>query len=221
MKWDYMTREAIALTSHHTSLKMSPEYQAALEEYLHRSALHDHRNIRPHNQPHHLHSRPTPSNRQPSLGSPHIMPTPLLAPIVGAYYRPPAAAILKFLPINTPLVLDPEPDNPHDPNAIKVCIEAERLEVIIASMTPERLEQFGLDLFSVGWSIEVLLLKCGETVEAEGAWGAAHLFHLGYIPRADAPSWLSALAGSPDHTAVLSFSPEGKPLCKLETKTND
>ena len=46
--------------------------------------------------------------------------TDLLVPLVGAYFRPPAQQLLRHLPSGTELVLEPEPENPHDPNAIAV-----------------------------------------------------------------------------------------------------
>jgi hypothetical protein len=49
------------------------------------------------------------------------------APIVGSFFRKPAPAIIANLPSGTPLRLEAEPDNPHDPNAIKVIIDAEHL----------------------------------------------------------------------------------------------
>ncbi len=136
------------------------------------------------------------------------MTTILLAPIVGAYFRPPATTIIRILSINTPLVLDPEPTNPHDPNAIRVCLDYPTLEDTYNSLLPERKEQFDNALLADGWSIETLLRDMTDN--------ETNLLHLGYIPRTEAPHWLSALATSPDHHAVLSFAPEGNPLCKLD-----
>ncbi len=45
-----------------------------------------------------------------------------ILPIVGAGYRPPASEILQTLAVGTPLELEAEPDNEHDPNAIAVWI---------------------------------------------------------------------------------------------------
>ena len=41
-------------------------------------------------------------------------------PIVGAYYHPPAKALIDALAVDTPLLLIAEPDNAYDPNAIAV-----------------------------------------------------------------------------------------------------
>jgi hypothetical protein len=38
-------------------------------------------------------------------------------PIVGSRFRPPAEAIIEALPVGQPLILRPEPENPHDPRA--------------------------------------------------------------------------------------------------------
>ena len=47
----------------------------------------------------------------------------LFIPIVGLSHRPPETrALLNTLPIDQPLILDPEPDNPYDPSAIKVSV---------------------------------------------------------------------------------------------------
>lgn len=45
------------------------------------------------------------------------------APIVGSFFVKPAPAIIANLPSGTRLRLEAEPDNPYDPNAIKVIVE--------------------------------------------------------------------------------------------------
>lgn len=82
----------------------------------------------------------------------------LTFPIVGANFHPPATQILKLLPLNTPLVLYPEPDNPYDPNAIAVYIAQK--DVPESKLTPANREK----------------LHYNRNLE----------LHLGYIPAVDA-----------------------------------
>lgn len=81
-------------------------------------------------------------------------------PIVGAYYRPPAKAILDHLPVGCPLLLCAEPDNPADPNAIAVEIRGDNI--------PETEE---LEIAVSGYGFSVPELRSNPTVK------------LGYIPR--------------------------------------
>lgn len=88
----------------------------------------------------------------------------MLYPIVGARYRPPAQAILAALPQGTRLLLQPEPLNPHDPNAVMVIVP-EIPEAAHDHLTDE--------LASYGMSLEEVLSSC--------PW------HLGYVPREAQP----------------------------------
>lgn len=56
------------------------------------------------------------------------MPT-LIAPIVGAQFRPPAILLLRVLPTNHPLTLEAEPDNEYDPDAIRVLLSYPTLDI--------------------------------------------------------------------------------------------
>lgn len=47
--------------------------------------------------------------------------------LMGAHFRPPAKLILEHLQGGTELYLLPEPTNPYDENAIKVCLATENL----------------------------------------------------------------------------------------------
>ena len=49
------------------------------------------------------------------------MPT-FLTPIVGTHFHPPAKLLLTKLPVGTPLILSPTPDNPYDSNAIEILL---------------------------------------------------------------------------------------------------
>jgi len=67
-------------------------------------------------------------------------------PLVGSHFRPPAKALLASLPAGHPLELRPEPQNPYDPNAIAVYLDAHTLppEAIVELLTT--LEGSGFDL---------------------------------------------------------------------------
>jgi HIRAN domain len=112
-------------------------------------------------------------------------------PIVGAYYHPPAKSILQVLPAGTPLWLEPEPDNIHDPNAVKILVAS-------ANIPQSAHEELALLAALQGWSLEEIL--CEET------------WHLGYVPRGLAPSVCRALEAGGSTLATLCFSPKGAPL---------
>lgn len=84
-------------------------------------------------------------------------------PIVGAFYRPPAKALIDVLPIGTPLSLIAEPENAFDPFAVAVWLYSRDIPSGPAQETLRgTLPAFGIDL---------------ETVLAQDAW------HLGYVPK--------------------------------------
>jgi len=83
-------------------------------------------------------------------------------PIVGAFYRPPAKALLDALPIGTPLYLLAEPDNQYDPNAVAVYLRSSDIPPQSQDKLMETLPPFGFDL---------------ETILLQDSW------HLGYIPK--------------------------------------
>lgn len=58
------------------------------------------------------------------------MTTPrLVSPIVGAQFRPPALLLLRVLPTNHPLILEAEPSNEYDPDAIRVLFSHTTLDL--------------------------------------------------------------------------------------------
>jgi hypothetical protein len=83
-------------------------------------------------------------------------------PIVGAFYRPPAKALIDVLPIGTPLQLIAEPENPYDPNAVAVYLASEHI--------PEAAKA----------KLEETLPLCGFSVEAVME---QQFWHLGYVPK--------------------------------------
>lgn len=108
--------------------------------------------------------------------------------IVGAFYRPPAKAILEALPAGAPLILRAEPDNPFDSNAVQVLSRSASWGESAREKLKEALPLFGHDL--------------DETL-SQPEW------HLGYIPKGDA----AALHGMVqcDVTGELRFSAAGQP----------
>jgi HIRAN domain len=90
-------------------------------------------------------------------------------PIVGAFYRPPASAILGVLPVGTKLTLKAEPTNEVDPNAIAVYIETSEIKTIVANEAAEKL--LASEALNSGISLDDILSNASS-------------YHLGYIPRA-------------------------------------
>lgn len=121
------------------------------------------------------------------------MPT-ITAPLVGMHYRPPAKAIVEHLPAGAELLLEPEPTNEFDPNAVKVLADP---ALVPASVHP----RFAAALEGYGYTLS-------ETL-------AAGFTHVGYIARTSAESLCKPITeditnGEPPR-ATLGFSPEGKP----------
>ena len=71
------------------------------------------------------------------------------APLVGAFFRPPAKALLASLPAGHPLELRPEPENPYDPNAVAVWLDTKTLPSEAREELVETLEGTGFDLESM------------------------------------------------------------------------
>jgi hypothetical protein len=119
------------------------------------------------------------------------MPTNTL-PIVGAFYRPPAKALIDVLPVGTPLYMIAEPDNQYDPNAIAIWLETENLPDAAQERLVELLPAYGLDL---------------DTVMAQEAW------HLGYVPREMAAKIKAAgmIDESAPYEVTFSTSASGAP----------
>lgn len=137
------------------------------------------------------------------------MPQILVAPLVGMHFRPPAKAILAALRAGSPLVLEPEPDHPYDPKAIKVLVDLR--EVLTLSQYP---------------ALDGACAESGHSlVELLEAGG---LFHLGYVADSDGKAkgdWSgnreigqAIWHNQPKDTqafAALAFDGNGKPLVKF------
>lgn len=118
-------------------------------------------------------------------------------PIVGAFYHPPAKAILNTLPIGTNLFLRPDSkgattiSDHDDPTAIAVYIDISEIEEII---TNEKLKQTFLgELANSGYSLDEVL--------------DSGTLHLGYIPKNSA----SKLVVPDFHKAKFTTTIDGKP----------
>lgn len=129
-------------------------------------------------------------------------------PLVGAHFRPPAKAILQVLPAGTPLRLIPEPDNPHDGNALAV-------HVATADIPESVREELAGLATPYGFGLPAIL--------------TAESWHLGYVKATEA-SWLTPMAveaisvagpergeiGYDWHAATLTFNATGKPALTTE-----
>lgn len=120
----------------------------------------------------------------------------MMLSIVGCHFRPPAKDLLQVMATGTPLMLVREPENPYDPNAIKVMVATTDIDEAWADDLRPMLASRGLD-----WS----------DLQAEPEW------HLGYIPRTEAEVLAVSFDahGEPVH-ATLAFDMTGKPAVVFE-----
>ncbi len=137
-----------------------------------------------------------------------------LVPLVGAHFRPPAKALLSVLPARCPLRIVPEPDNPHDANALRV--EVASADIPQSDAAREQLVSNAL-LLPYGFTIEELM--------SELSW------HLGYVKATEA-AWLAPLVVEhmmpmlgeglvpqefPEFLhASLAFDASGRPVVRLD-----
>lgn len=89
-----------------------------------------------------------------------------IVPLVGAHFRKPAPAILGVLPLGHPLILEPEPTNPYDPNAIKVNISIDS----IRQLPQEVQNELDVRAAGSGHSLEEILNHPED-------------FHLGFVAK--------------------------------------
>lgn len=120
-------------------------------------------------------------------------------PVVGMHFRPPAKAILQVLPLDFPLGIEMEPDNEHDPNAIKVIVKSEDLPKDSHSTLDTLAQGFGFS---------------AADILAQPEW------HLGYVKATSAAELAGFLGGSrPSHrytSGKLAFDMEGKPILDMQ-----
>lgn len=123
--------------------------------------------------------------------------SPLIVPLVGTFYRRGGKAVLAALPAGHPLVLRPEPDNPHDPGAIVALVETNTLRPITHG-PDQKIAEFTTVLTNYG-------------VDPTEFW-AQPFFHLGYV-KADSTAFVHPrfAPGTSELLATLGFAPDGKP----------
>lgn len=107
--------------------------------------------------------------------------------IVGTQFRLAGKSVLPVLAIDTPLILDPEPDNPYDPLAVKVCVDMTGSQYSNVEDGP---------VIHLGY-----LPKSGTKTDTTG------------FGNSDA---LRIMQGGPNWNAYLSFSPQGDALVRIE-----
>lgn len=86
-------------------------------------------------------------------------------PIVGGFYRPPGKMLAEGMPLGQPLILEREPGNPIDPNAVKVMWDP------LADPSWQDFQPMKIALEGGGWTPQqVIEFSSGLPI------------HLGYIP---------------------------------------
>src|SRR5215475_30441 len=120
----------------------------------------------------------------------HIDRTQYLTALVGNGFRLAGRLILPTLPEGQPLILEPEPDNQYDPDAIKVLV----------------------DMYGSPYAVdpqEHLMIHLGY-IPRSGSRYDTHQFGNRSV---------LMLLNSPDEwSATLTFSPQGNPLVKLQLR---
>ena len=129
-------------------------------------------------------------------------PQTFTAPVVGMFHRlksftdpTPAIAILKFLPPETELVLEREPENPYDANAVKVLVYGSSIPEDFSDLLEDEVAKNGF--------------SANEIREREKPW------HLGYIAKEYAVHLASLLDSTGYEACFLQFSSDSKPLARI------
>jgi hypothetical protein len=119
-----------------------------------------------------------------------------LFPIVGSFFRPPAKALISVLPMDTPLILLAEPDNPYDPNAVAVWLNMSTIPEELDPQLEEALAPFGFDLTHIR--------------------GEENL-HLGYIPKEKAKELRQAevIPNEGQVSVTFALSASGSPMVRF------
>ena len=112
-----------------------------------------------------------------------------LTRLVGNNFRLAGSLVLSVLPEGQILILDPEPENPYDPDAIKVCVD----------MTGS---PYSKDPTSEGPIIHLGYLP--------RSGGKTDTYHFGNREA------FTIMQGGPNWGAYLTFDPAGQPLVRLE-----
>lgn len=110
------------------------------------------------------------------------------APLVGMGFYPPALEVLQALGMDQPLLLQREPENPYDENAIKVLLKTAEFD---------------------GHEVMYILNEAGM--------GDKELFFLGFIARNVAETWAPIFDKAGEvPPAKLTFTSTGAPQVTLE-----
>lgn len=113
----------------------------------------------------------------------------LNVPVVGMHFRPPAKPLMSVLPQGCPLVLEREPQNEYDPQAVRVLVLTKDIPEGLHAKLGERVEAYGFDL---------------EAILAQESW------HLGYVKKEYAQT-LSPQLEAFEAKAELAFDAKGFP----------
>lgn len=114
-------------------------------------------------------------------------------PIVGSVYRPPAKALLSVLPAGTTLLARPEPENPHDPNAIMIVLRSSDIPHSHAEAIATAVAGFGFT---------------SDEIFSRAEW------HVGYLP-AKLAIFIAPKMENKEHEGKLTFDLAGKPKIDL------
>lgn len=117
------------------------------------------------------------------------------SPIVGNNFRFAGKLILPMLGEGHPLILDPEPDNKYDPDAIKVCVDMYSSKELEAMMNDAETPL----IIHLGY-----IPKSGNKTDTTG---------IGNL------QVLNIMQSGPDWWATLTFSPQGRPLVRITYAT--
>ena len=117
----------------------------------------------------------------------------MTAPIVGAFFRRPALAIIANLPAGCPLTLTAEPDNPYSKNGCAIQV------VILKENLPH------------GSEIEVACIAQGTFPEDL----YARDWHLAYIAEATGENAIVFPKLAAVESCTLTFDAKGKPQAKI------
>lgn len=128
---------------------------------------------------------------------------PIICPIVGSHFRPPAKGILAALPQGQTLYLRREPDNEYDPGAIGVYLRSADIPEAIHRDLESQTIGFGFDLAAVlaspEWHLGYIAAEANKKVG-----------HLGTAMRQELPKDWS----SEDLPVELAFDMTGSPAVR-------
>lgn len=130
--------------------------------------------------------------------------------LVGAHFRPPAKQVLTALPSGSLLRLQPEPENPYDPKAIRVLASFESIPESQYSELDDRMIGTGHDLESLRAAGEIFLGfvpdSAGKVCRDSGLPGNGDV----HVMAHEAGVEVEGLE------AKLAFCPDGKPAVEIE-----